>query len=280
MTGTGPAELASLRGYASRIRGHVVDMCALPGGGHLGGSMSVVEILTALYFAVLRIDPARPDWPGRDVFVLSKGHAAIALYATLAERGFFETGELSELCSPGARLLTHPMRVVPGVEVPTGSLGHGLSLSAGFALSARLGRTARRSFVVLGDGELQEGSIWEAAGSAAALGLDNLVAIVDRNGFQQTGATEEIFPLEPVAARWESFGWATRQLDGHDLGALAGALDSAPWVRGQPSVVIARTTKGRGVPFAEGRAQSHYVKLSARNHARAVQALKTRSDDD
>lgn len=270
----GTEATGALREHARGIRRLVLDMCALPEGGHLGGSMSAVEILTALYFGVLRIDPDRPDDPGRDVFVLSKGHAALALYATLAERGFFPAEALGELARPGGRFLGHPVRAVPGVEVPTGSLGHGLSLGVGFALGSRLAGTGRRAFVLLGDGELQEGSVWEAAANAATLGLGGLVAVVDRNGLQQGGATEDICPLEPVGARWRGFGWSVREVDGHDLGGLLGALSTAPWEPGRPSVLIARTVKGRGVPFAENRPEAHYMRLSARRHARAVAALE------
>lgn len=274
MTATATTDLDALRGHARRIRRLIVDMCALPEGGHLGGSMSVVEILTVLYFGVLRIDPDRPADPGRDMFVLSKGHAALGLYATLAERGFFPADALGDLDKPGGKFLGHPVRAVPGIEVPTGSLGHGLSLGTGFALSARLAGTGRRAFVVLGDGELQEGSVWEAVANTAALGLGNLVAVVDRNGLQQSGATEDICSLEPVGARFRAFGWSVRELDGHDLGALLDAFSTAPWEPGRPSMIIARTVKGRGVPFAENQPQAHYMRLSERRHARAVSALE------
>jgi transketolase len=278
MTTVALPDLAELAARAQRIRRHIADMCALPAGGHLGGSMSVTDILTALYFAVMRVDPRRPRDPDRDVLILSKGHAALALYATLAERGYFPVAELATIGQDGGRMLAHPVRAVPGVEVPTGSLGHGLALGTGFALSARLSGRRRRVFVVLGDGEQQEGSVWEAAATAAALGLDNLVAIVDRNGFQQSGATEEICPQEPVGARWAAFGWAVREVDGHDLGALTESLGSAPWQPGLPSVVVARTVKGRGLPFAEGLWQSHYMRLSPRAHARAAAALGRTGD--
>jgi transketolase len=258
---------------ANRIRGHVIDMCAGGEGGHLGGSLSIVDILTVLYFGVLRVDPARRDDPGRDMFVLSKGHGAIALYATLAERGFLPVDELAAYGKPGSRLLGHPVRAVPGVEMPTGSLGHGLALGLGFALAARLAGSSRRTFVVTGDGELQEGACWEAAGCAAALGADQLVVIVDRNGMQLTGATEAISPLEPLADRWAAFGWSVREADGHDHGALAAALGSAPWQPGRPSVLIASTQKGYGISFLTGQAASHYATLSERQHTRARAAL-------
>lgn len=267
-------DAAVLGQHASRIRRHIVDMCAGPEGGHLGGSMSIVEVLTALYFGVLRVDPADPAWPERDILLLSKGHGAIGLYATLAERGFFPVAELASYGRPGSRLMGHPVRAVPGVEMPTGSLGHGLALGIGFALAARLAGSPRRTFVILGDGELQEGSVWEAALAAGSLGVDRLVAVVDRNGLQLTGATEEICRLEPLADKWRAFGWAVREVPGHDPVALAQALDQAPWQDGRPSVVIAHTTKGQGVPAAAGRVQSHYVTLSERGRARALAALR------
>jgi len=281
------AATLALSRHADRIREHVVNMCANDEGGHLGGSMSAVEIFTALYFAVLDVDPLHPSAPDRDVLLLSKGHAAIGLYATLAERGFLDPDELAGFGTPASRLMAHPVRSVPGVELPTGSLGHGLALGAGFALAARLdGRRRadgrfRRGFVVLGDGELQEGSVWEAAMGAAALNLDNLIAVVDRNGMQITGDTERVCPLEPLAERWRAFGWAVRECSGHDLGALVELLGGAPWQPGRPSVLIAHTTKGAGVPFAAGLVQSHFVKLSRRQHTRAMAALsRSRSRRD
>lgn len=272
MTATLPDQ-ETLDAIATRIRAHVAGMCAGPEGGHLGGAYSCADVLTALYFAVLNVDPDRPDDPGRDRFLLSKGHAAVGLYATLAERGFFPVDELATYGRPGSRLMGHPVRAVPGVELPTGSLGHGLALGCGFALAARYAGRASRTFVLLGDGELQEGSVWEAAIAAASLGLDRLVAVVDRNGLQLTGPTADIAPMEPLAHRWNSFGWAVRDVDGHDPEQLAAHLDAAPWEPGRPSVLIARTVKGQGLPFLAGRPGSHYVTLSPRNHARAVRAL-------
>ncbi|MFE6173469.1 transketolase [Streptomyces sp. NPDC056464] len=274
MTVTQLLERDTLDTVAARIRSHVVDMCAGPEGGHLGGAFSSADVLAALYFSVLNVDPQRPDDPDRDRFLLSKGHAAVGLYATLAERGFFPVEELAGYAQPGSRLMGHPVRAVPGVEMPTGSLGHGLALGCGFALAARYAGRDARSFVLLGDGELQEGSVWEAAIAAASLRLDRLVAIVDRNGLQLTGSTEGIAPMEPLADRWRSFGWAVRDVDGHDPDQLADHLGAAPWEPGKPSVLIARTVKGQGLPFLAGRSASHYVTLSPRNHARAVRALQ------
>ncbi|MEV6195902.1 transketolase [Streptomyces sp. NPDC051920] len=274
MTVTPVLERDTLDTVAARIRAHVVDMCAGPEGGHLGGAFSCADVLAALYFSVLNVDPLRPDDPDRDRFLLSKGHAAVGLYATLAERGFLPVGELAGYGRPGSRLMGHPVRAVPGVEMPTGSLGHGLALGCGFALAARYAGRDARTFVLLGDGELQEGSVWEAAIAAASLRLDRLVAVVDRNGLQLTGPTDGIAPMEPLADRWRSFGWAVRDVDGHDPEQLAEHLGSAPWEPGRPSVLIARTVKGHGLPFLAGRGASHYVTLSPRNHARAVRALR------
>ncbi len=265
--------MTTLADRAVRIRRHIVQMCAGVEGGHLGGSMSIVEVLTALYFDVLKVEPGRMEDPDRDIFLLSKGHGAVALYATLAERGFLDPAELPGFGGWGSRLMAHPIRAVPGVELPTGSLGHGLALGAGFALAARLDGRERRSFVVLGDGELQEGSVWEAALGAASLGLDRLVAVVDRNGLQITGETERVCALEPLADKWRAFGWAVRECSGHDLDELVEALDAAPWEPGRPSVLIARTVKGFGLPFAAGRVDSHFAKFSPRTLERARKEL-------
>jgi transketolase len=272
-TALAPERLAVLAELARRVREHIVDMCALPEGGHLGGSMSLVELLVTLYFEVMRVDPADPRRPDRDILVLSKGHGALALYATLAERGFFPAEELAGYATAGSRLMGHPSPAVPGVEMPTGSLGHGLALGAGFALAARQDGHPRRCFVVLGDGELQEGSVWEAAMGASSLRLDQLVAIIDRNGLQITGGTEATVRLEPLADRWRSFGWAVREVDGHDPAALAATLKLAPEEPGRPTAVIAATVKGKGVAFVEGKPQSHYARLGERQHARARLAL-------
>ncbi|WP_328934922.1 MULTISPECIES: transketolase [unclassified Streptomyces] len=276
----GDTRLGELRERATRIREHVADMCAGPEGGHLGGAYSAADIMTALYFDVMNLDPDRPDAPERDRFVLSKGHAAVGLYATLAERGYLPVEELATYARPGSRLMGHPVRAVPGVEAATGSLGHGLALGCGFALGARLDGHDSRTFVLMGDGELQEGSVWEAAIGAASLGLDRLVAVVDRNSLQLTGDTDSIAAMEPLADRWRGFGWAVQEADGHDLATLVRALGTTPWEPGRPSVLIARTVKGRGLPFLEGRTACHYVTFSEHNHAKARAVLgRSRKED-
>ncbi|MGC4952159.1 transketolase [Actinomadura citrea] len=263
---------ADLPAVAHRVREHIVRMCAGPEGGHLGGSMSLVEILTLLYFEVMRVDPRRPAAVERDIFLLSKGHGAMCLYAVLAERGFFPVAELAEYSRPGSRLMGHPVRAVPGVEMPTGSLGHGLALANGFAVADR----GRRCFAVLGDGELQEGAVWEAAMASAALRLGNLTAVVDRNRLQITGPTEDAIGLEPLADRWRSFGWTVREVDGHDFGALREALAPGVTGEGPPVAVIARTVKGRGLPSLEAKTRSHYAKLSGRQAERSLAVLRAR----
>ena len=264
---------SSLREIADRLRGRIIDMCGGDEGGHLGGSLSVVDILSVLYFGVLRLDTQDAGHPDRDIFLLSKGHAALALYAVLAERGFLPAEELDSFGATGSRLAGHPMRAVPGVEMPTGSLGHGLALGLGFALAARLGGLPRRVFVLTGDGELQEGSCWEAAGCAAAQRSDALTAIVDANGLQLGGRVADLGAPGALADRWSAFGWSVRECDGHDQAALADALAGVPWQPGRPSVLIAHTQKGYGVGFIAGQVASHYATLSERQHGRARAAL-------
>jgi transketolase len=259
------------RAYA--IRRHILDMAAGPEGAHVGGSLSCADIIAVLFFDVLRLRPDDPHWPERDHFVLSKGHACPALYAALAERGYLAREELATYGRRGSRLGGHPRRAVPGVELPTGSLGHGLSLGVGLALGAMRDGRQSRVFVLLGDGELQEGSVWEAAMSASHLRLGNLVAIVDRNGWQITGTTEQCMSLEPLADRWRAFGWDVVDVDGHDVSALQAALAPTRAARGRPTVLLARTTKGRGVRFLENKKSSHYVKLTEQLHRRALASL-------
>ncbi|XVU29679.1 transketolase [Actinoplanes sp. CA-054009] len=251
-----------LRQRANQSRTTDLQMIGRAGLGHVGGDMSVLDILTTLFFAVLRVDPEKPDWADRDRFVLSKGHTAGALYATLAAAGFFPAAELDTFAGPLSALNGHPNRVkVPGVETNTGPLGHGLPVSVGMAVAARLAASSRHVYVVLGDGELQEGSNWEAAMTAGHRRLANLTAVVDRNRLQQGARTEDTNTLDPLDAKWKAFGWDVAEVDGHDHLALLEAF-TAP--RGErPLCVIANTTKGRGVSFMEDRVEWHHKVPSA-----------------
>lgn len=272
ITGTA-TDLAEMERRALAVREHVLAIGAGPIGTHVGGSLSATDILVALYFEVLRVRPDDPRWDGRDHFVLSKGHASAALYATLAERGFLPLAELDTYGRSSGSLMAHPTLAVPGVEFATGSLGHGLSLAVGLALAARRGMRPNRVYVLLGDGELQEGSVWEAAMSAAHLGLDNLTAVVDRNRLQINGSTEDRMRLEPLADKWRAFGWHVSTVDGHDFTQLVPALRAAPG-SGRPTILIADTVKGRGVRHLEHRKQGHFAKLSPEAYERALAALR------
>jgi transketolase len=248
---------ASLRQTAVEIRRSIVGMIGRARLGHVGGDLSATDILTTLFFAVLRVDPLQPSAPGRDRFILSKGHCSAALYSTLALRGFFAVDDLATFMQPLSALNGHPnRRKVPGVEANTGPLGHGLPIGVGCAIAAKLAKASWRTFVVLGDGELQEGSNWEAAMCAGHRQLDNLIAVVDRNRLQQGARTEETNRLEPLADRWRAFGWETLECDGHDHAALYDAF-VAP-TNGRPRCVIAKTIKGKGVSFIEDRVEWHH----------------------
>ncbi len=267
------SDTAALQDVALRIREHVLRMAAGPVGAHVGGAFSATEILTALYFHVLRLRPEDSGWEGRDYFILSKGHAGAGLYATLAERGFLPVEELDTYARAGGRLPTHPTIKIPGVEFPTGSLGHGLSLGVGLALAAQRDGRANRTYVLMGDGELQEGSVWEAAMAASNFGLDNLVAIIDRNRLQISGRTEERMRLEPLADRWRSFGWSVETVDGHDIEALLAAFARTPFEPGRPTLLVAETVKGKGVRFLADKKKCHYVTLSPDLYRRALDEL-------
>ena len=234
------------------LRHLIVD--ALEGGdrGHIGSSMSLVEIIRVLYDDVLRHRPTEPSWDGRDRFILSKGHGCLAQYAVLSDLGYFSADKLSTFCREGSILGGHPdARKVPGVEASTGSLGHGLSIGVGMALAARMNDRDSRIFVVMGDGEINEGAVWEAAMSAGHHGLSNLIAIVDYNKLQSAGPTAQIANLEPLITKWEAFGFAARDVNGHDIDALRENFTQVPFCDGRPSAIICNTIKGKGIPFAE-----------------------------
>jgi len=242
---------------ANQSRGRAISMVATAGLGHLGGDLSILDVLTTLYGAVLRVDPLDPLWNERDRFVMSKGHCSEGLYATLAWAGFFPVAALETFDAPGSALNGHPNRcTVPGVETNTGALGHGLPVAVGCAIGARLAGHDGRVYVVLGDGELQEGSNWEAVMTAAHRGLDNLTAVVDRNRLQQGARTEDTAALDPLPPKWESFGWHVVEVDGHDHLALLDALTGTS--PGRPTCVIAHTVKGKGVSFMEDRVEWHH----------------------
>jgi transketolase len=263
---------AGLADLAADVRRNVVTMVDRAGIGHIGGDLSVTDILVTLFGSVLDVDPTRPDREDRDRFILSKGHCAGALYATLAQCGFFAKEELATFMAPLSALNGHPNRTkVPGVETNTGPLGHGFPVAVGCALAARLRGLDYRTFVVLGDGELQEGSNWEAAMTAAHYELDRLTAIVDRNRLQQGARTEETKQLEPLADKWASFGFEVRTIDGHDYAQLLAAF--APSRTGKPVAVIADTIKGKGVSFMEDRVEWHHKVPSPEQVQAAIQEL-------
>jgi len=267
--------LAMLRRQARIIRQRVMTTLAAAGSGHVGGSLSTVDILTCLYFHTMKVDTKNPRWADRDRFVLSKGHASAALCPTLAEKGFFPRQLLDTFNKLDSPFSMHPdMLKIPGADMSTGSLGHGLSVALGMALAARVQKQSYRTFVLLGDGELAEGSVWEAAMAAAHFKVDTLLAFVDRNRLQVDNFTNVIMGLEPIADKWRAFGWAVREIDGHDVGAILDAIEAFPFEKGKPSVVIAQTVKGKGLPFAENRIDFHYHDVDQKMAEESVAILE------
>lgn len=265
--------LTALAAKAKEIRKGIITSTTTAGSGHPTSSLSAVELLTALYFGgFLRYDPKNPTKPDRDRFILSKGHAAPVLYAVLAEAGYFSKDLLPTLRKLGSPLEGHPnMRRLPGVEASTGSLGQGLSLGVGHALATRLDGHDSRVYVLLGDGEIGEGQVWEAAMSAHKYQLDNLVAIVDQNGYQQTGATSEVLDLKPLPPKWEAFGWAAQEIDGHNLQEVVAAFEKAKQTKGKPSAIVARTVKGYPIQKLLAKDPNHHGKpLTAEEAAKAL----------
>lgn len=247
---------------ARTIRLDVVRMIGVGQRGHLGGSCSIADVVTALYFSKMRHDPSNPLWPDRDRFLLSKGHAALVQYAALAECGYFPKEELNKVKRCGAMLQGHPdLKSTPGIEANTGSLGQGLSIACGMAAGLRIDGRSSRVYCVIGDGELAEGQIWEAAMAASAYKLDNLVAILDRNGLQAMGPVAERFDTNPLPEKWRAFGWHVVEIDGHDMPSILRALDDVDRISGRPKMIIARTVKGAGIPFAENRVEFHNGQL-------------------
>jgi len=267
-----------LRRRADWIRLRTIELTEIAGSGHYASTFSCAEILSVLYYHALRLRPSEPSWPGRDRFVLGKGHVAIGVYPCLADLEMLPPEWLGQYTRLGSPLGDHPdMRKVPGIDFSSGSIGHNLSVGVGMALSARVRSADYRVFALLGDGELHEGQVWEAAMAAAHFGLGNLVAIVDANGTSLDGPIAEVMGVEPIAAKWEAFGWHVDELDGHDIESLCQWADGLPDVTsGQPTVLVARTTKGKGVTFMESDPGWHLGYLGSDDRARAVAEIEAR----
>jgi transketolase len=265
-------DITFLKKQAKIVRIEILKMLALAGSGHTGGSLSAADIVTALYFSKMRYRPDEPNWKERDRFILSKGHAAPLLYAVLAMAGFFDISMLKTLRKLGSPLQGHPCsRVLPGVEISTGSLGQGLSISNGIAIGLKIDKLSSRVYCLLGDGEIQEGQVWEAAMTAAHYKLDNLCAIVDHNGLQIDGPVSKVKAIEPVASKWRAFGWHVIEVDGHNMEEVVNAFDEAEKKKEKPTMIIAHTVKGKGVSFFEGKIEYHGV---APTHEELEKALK------
>ena len=259
---------------AKRIRLQSLRMIARARSAHLGSAFSMADLLAVLYARILRIDPQRPDWPDRDRFILSKGHAAAPLYVVLAERGFFSAAWLDDFYLDGSRLAGHASHSgVPGVEISTGSLGHGLSIACGMAIAAKRDHKAHRVFALLSDGECDEGSTWEAVLFAPHHRLDNLVVIVDYNKIQSLGTVREVLDLEPLADKWRAFGWAVEEIDGHNIEEIEAVLSKVPFAPGKPTCVVAHTVKGKGVSFMENKLLWHYRSPDPEEMAKALAEL-------
>lgn len=265
--------ITDLQKQAIGIRKDILRMLLEAGSGHTGGSLSMVELLIGLYFYKLRHDPARPDWKDRDRFLLSKGHGCPALYAVLAHAGYFPKEKLWTLRKMGSQLQGHPQVGLPGIEISSGSLGQGLSIANGIALAAKLDGSAMRVYCMLGDGETNEGQVWEAAMTASHYELDNLCAIIDHNKLQIDGFCCDVKDMGPFIHKWNDFGWHTIEIDGHDIAQVLGALDAAEKVKGKPVVIIAHTVKGKGVSFVENKAEWHGVAPKKEEYERAVAEL-------
>jgi len=256
-------EELDLKQKALQIRKNVLRLIKAGKSGHVGGALSSADIIAALYFKLMRVDPKNPSWRERDRFVLSAGHKCLALYAALAESGYFDVSVLDTYGDLGSKLPGHPdMHKLPGIETNTGALGHGLSISGGMALGLKMEKINARVYVLMGDGELAEGSNWEAAAAASHHELDNLLVFVDRNTLQISGRTVEVMSYEPLDARWTAFGWSARQINGHDIKQIVDNATDIPFEKGKPSVIIANTIKSKGFSFAEDRVNYHYWKAT------------------
>jgi transketolase len=267
-------EQIALEKIAVQNRKNVLRLMKAGRMGHIGGALSAIDIITALYFKIMRVDPQNPGWPQRDRFVLSAGHKCLALYATLAEKGFFDRAILDTYGSLCSKLGGHPdMHKVPGVETNTGALGHGLSIAGGMAMGLKMDGLDARVYVVMGDGELAEGSNWEAAAAASHHKLDNMLVFVDRNHLQISGPTVDVMSYEPLDKRWQAFGWSVRVIDGHDMKKIVENATDIPFKKGKPSVIIADTVKSKGLSFLENKVEYHYWKATDEDLKIAEQEL-------
>lgn len=258
------------------IRKDIITLIHNGGAGHIGGDLSVTDILVNLYYKQMNIDPNHLDDPDRDRFILSKGHSVEALYAVLADKGFFPKSKLDTYCKYMSNFIGHPNNKIPGIEVNSGSLGHGLAVGIGMALAARMDNRSYRTYVVMGDGECGEGSVWEAAMAAGHYKLDNLTAFVDRNRLQISGTTEQVMTQDSAERRWESFGWNVLSIPGNDMQAIDDAIDLAKHTKGKPTVIIANTTKGCGVSFIENQVAWHHKVPSTEQYEAAIKELDER----
>ena len=264
-----------LRQRAKEVRREIIKMLTEAGSGHTGGSLSAADLVTALFFYKMRHRPEDPGWIARDRFILSKGHAAPLLYAVLALSGYFDKEVLRTLRKIDSPLQGHPSsKTLKGVEISTGSLGQGLSIANGIALGLRMNGAGPRVYCLLGDGELQEGQVWEAAMTAAHYGIDNLCAIVDNNGLQIDGFCCDVMKIEPITEKWKAFGWHVFDIDGHDMEQIVGALDEAEGIKGKPTMIVARTVKGKGVSFFEGKAEYHGLAPTKEEREKALKELE------
>ncbi len=268
-------KIAYLQSQANEIRKLTIKEIGELGVGHIGGCLSICEVLSALYFDVMKVDPQNPKWQERDRLILSKGHGGPALYATLALKGFIPLSLLDTLNRPNTTLPSHcDMQKTPGIDMTTGSLGQGFSVAVGMALGAKMDKLPSYIYTIIGDGESNEGQIWEAAMFAGGKNLDNLIAFTDYNKLQLDGYTQEINPLEPLDDKWRSFGWHVQSIDGHDIGAILYAISQAQSMKGKPSMILLNTTKGKGAYFCEGLVSSHNMQITEDMWKKAVAQLE------
>jgi transketolase len=267
-------DIQELENISKKVRIHILHMLTQSGSGHTGGSLSAADMAVSIYFSKMKFNPADPAWKDRDRFILSKGHAAPLLYAIMAEAGYFPLETLDQLRKSESPLQGHPCcKKLPGVEVSTGSLGQGLSVANGMALGLRLDDNPARVYCIMGDGEIQEGQVWEAAMTAAHYKIDNICAVVDNNELQIDGPVEEVMGIQPVHDKWEAFGWHAISIDGHDMKEILTALEEAEQIKGKPTVIIANTTKGKGVSFFEDKVEYHGVAPSLEEFDMAVKEI-------